>query len=337
MALTLRKRGGVYHARGSVPEKQADGTVARIRIERSTGTGDRKRARQAAEQIEKECWDRAYSGVGPGATFAEAALTYMETTGNTRFITPLLDHFGLTSLSAIGQDETLAACKALYPGRTPQTWNRQVFTPVNAILVLAARQGKCPPPDLERPKGHDALPELSLPDDDWFDKVLPHCNPRAAALLLTLAMRGRRISELTGIRSKDVDADTGYAVIGRTKNGEPVLLHIPQEAFDAIDDWTERERFFGYSSRWTARNAIQRACTRAGAPFYSSHKAGRHYLSSRILKKGHSLKFLKDALGWKTIAMPARRYGFLERSEVDEQVKELGRIWGKARKMQGKE
>lgn len=331
MALKLRKRGGVYHARGYVPVRQGDGTVARQRIERSTRAGKRKDAQEVADQIEKEHWQRAYRGTRPGATFAEAALTYMQTTGNTRYISPLLDHFGTAPLATINQDTVIEACKTLYPGCSPATWNRQVFTPVNAILNLAARDGLCAPPSLTRPKGHDALPALSIPDDDWFDKVFAASNPRLRALLLTLAMRGRRIGELVAIRSEDVDVESQTVQIGQTKNGEPLLLHIPEEAFDVIDDWRERERFFGYASRHTATNALKRACKRAGVPVYSSHKIGRHAFATRILKEGYSLKFLQMAGGWKSVAMPARRYGHLERSEVDEAVKELWGTWGKQR------
>jgi hypothetical protein len=49
--------------------------------------------------------------------------------------------------------------------------------------------------------------------------------------------------------------------------------------------------------------------------------------ASGVLRDGKSLKFLKDAGRWATIKMPAQRYGHLERSEVDQEVREMGQRW----------
>lgn len=332
MPLTLRKRGQYYHARGTVPIRAEDGSIQRERIEESTRCSKKSDAREVADAIERGYFDRAYRPVhAKGIPFAEAALTYMQTSGNTRYMAPLIEYFGMDSLLDIDQDAALRAADKLYPDCLPSTINRQVFTPLIAVKRMAAENGKAPGPSLKRPKGHDTLPELEIPNNDWFDQVLPHCNPRIAALILTISITGRRVTELTGIRSKSVDVITRKAPIGRTKNGEPILLRIPDAAFEAIDDWKSRERFFGYSSRHSVNNALKRACARAGADVYSSHKVGRHSFATRILGEGHSLKFLKEAGGWKSIAMPARRYGHLERSEIDETVHKLGQKWGSGR------
>lgn len=322
--------------RGAVPVRTEDGTIVRERLEESTRRSKRSEARAVADALERQYFDRAYRPVrAKGVPFGEAALTYMQTSGNTRYMEPLIEHFQMDSLAEIGQDAALVACEKLYPECAPSTLNRQVFTPLIAVKRLAAEAGLDAGPALKRPKGHDHLPELELPDDAWFDAVLPHCNARTAALIITLSITGRRITELVGIRSKAVV--DGRAQVGRTKNGDPILIRIPEEAFQVIDAWGERERFFGYATRYGANQAIERACKRAGAPYYSSHKIGRHSFATRVLREGHSLKFLTQAGGWKSIAMPAKRYGHLERSEVEETVQKLGHQWVSKRARPAKE
>ncbi|HEY7749192.1 MAG TPA: hypothetical protein VH933_10975 [Aestuariivirgaceae bacterium] len=58
----------------------------------------------------------------------------MEHTGQTRFLTRLIEHFKEKPLSEIGQAEFDAAAKALYPNVSPATHLRYVYTPLLAIL-----------------------------------------------------------------------------------------------------------------------------------------------------------------------------------------------------------
>jgi hypothetical protein len=81
------------------------------------------------------------------ATFAGAALNYMRGAGEKTYLTALIEHFGNTAISQIGQDEIDEAANKLYPGRSPATLNRQVYTPVSAVLrragmVIALRRPK---------------------------------------------------------------------------------------------------------------------------------------------------------------------------------------------------
>ena len=63
----------------------------------------------------------------------------------------------------------------LYPGRTAATINRQLYTPVIALLKFA--------PNLKRREGHDSLPELDVLADAWYPPVLRAVNPYARAFL----------------------------------------------------------------------------------------------------------------------------------------------------------
>ncbi|MCZ7564732.1 MAG: hypothetical protein M5U07_06365 [Xanthobacteraceae bacterium] len=60
--------------------------------------------------------------------------------GDRRFLAPLLEHFGNTILTAIDSQAIDAAVIALYPDAPGATRNRQVYTPVSAVLKHAGEQ-----------------------------------------------------------------------------------------------------------------------------------------------------------------------------------------------------
>ena len=67
-------------------------------------------------------------------TFAEAVLNLLEERGTSRFLPPILDYFGTTALRHVGQEAIDKAALKLYPKATNATRNRQVYTPVSAVL-----------------------------------------------------------------------------------------------------------------------------------------------------------------------------------------------------------
>lgn len=337
MPLSLRKRNGIWRARGSVPERQADGTIGFRRIEQSARTGDRKRAIAFAAALERAAYQRAHHPAPkPETSFAEAAVTYMETTDVKRFVAPLLHHFRYTPLSEMDQDAVNGAARALYPGCSAATINRQVFTPVLAIINMAAEQGRCAKPCLKRPRGHDAVPQLSVPGEDWFDRVLPHCTPKLAALIVFLTLAGRRVTEATDLLPRDWDQKTGQVVIGRTKSGEPIVAAMPDLAAVYLRTKYRAQhrpsrKLFGFDNRGNVYRGLRKACAAAKVEYVPPHRFGRHAFATRLLANGRSLKHVMDAGGWATIKQPAMRYGHLERSEVAEDVRLLGQAWGAAR------
>jgi hypothetical protein len=114
----------------------ARGTYLGVKVDRSVGTSDRKEAEALLAKFQKEIFERA-SGRNAGPPFAEAALTYMNSGGERRFLKPLLLHFKDTPVTAIDQNAVKQAALAIYPNASPSTRNRQVFTPVSAVLKSA--------------------------------------------------------------------------------------------------------------------------------------------------------------------------------------------------------
>lgn len=329
MSLTLRKRPGspFWHARGTVPTRQADGTIARIRIEESTRSESKRRAREIAADLDRYYHELAYRPQTKAVpTFAAAALTYIQTSNRSdRFITALLRHFGETPIDQIDQAAVVKAAHELYPKGSPATHNRAVFTPVSAILKMAGFKS-----ELKRPK-IESKP-IKIPDDAWFDAVLPVVPPHMAALIVFLTTRGRRVGEALALKREDVDWRTREVVIARTKNGRPVKVTLPRLCVEYLRKAPERERLFGYETLQGAHSTLKGICKRHKLKAFGFHSIGRRSFATRLLKQGRSIKHVQKAGGWESIDVLAKHYLHLEQSEVAADVEKVGEQWGRERK-----
>lgn len=325
MSLTIRKRGKFWYARGTVPARQADGSISRVRIEESTRTESKVRAREIASDIERYYHDLAYGRlVKRGPTFAEAAITYIQTRGRSdHFVTKLIQHFGTTPISDIDQAAAANAAFTLYPGCAPATHLRAVFTPLSAMGV----QG------LKRPKAESAIPDI--PPDDWFDTVLSVAPPKLCALLLFVTLTGRRVGEAIGLKNGAIK--DGWVTIPKTKTGKPVHVKVPEICLEYLSAPNPKgytgggsKHLFGYHSLQSAHVALTHACKKAGVPKFGFHAAGRHSFATRALKAGKSTKWVKEAGGWDSIRS-LDRYLHLEQSEVRREADLMGQHWGSSR------
>ena len=327
----LRKRNGVYQARGTVPVRAPNGKVAWRRVERSTRSRDKTVAQAIAAQWEKEYIESAYLKTTSTPTFAAAALTYMETTGKTGFMAPLIDHFGPDiTLEEIDQDEIMEAARTLYPGRKAATINRQVFTPVIAVMTLARYQH-----NLTRPTGHNRSDPVAIPDDAWFQRVLPQCNDDLAALIVFLTLHGRRLGEALALSGRDIDLERREVLIVQTKADKPILVPLAREFIAQLvrlEGWQDRAPLFGYHWRKTVCYDLKLACKRAGAPYYTTKALGRHAFASRLLREGYSLKHVQEAGGWASIRVPAKHYAHLERSHIRDSIELVAKKWAAPRR-----
>lgn len=336
-----KKDGSItYTWRGRVPVRSTDGEIKYQPVERGTGARTLAEARIRGKQIEREYHERANlrfeeedEQEAPPAetTFAEAALSYMRAGKERTYLAPILERIGNKPLTAVTQEvvQTLAEelkghCSAAYQ-------NRSIYTPILAVLNYAAKLRMCPPPLLIRPKGHDNSPPLTIPSKEWFEAVLPRLSPSKRAAVLLITLHGLRISEALQRNPGELDMDRGLLSIPTSKTGEPFLLPLGEpvlEAIREIPDWRKQRWLFGTRHNSNFHKALARACKAAGVEMFGSHAIGRHSFATRILRdEGKSLAFLKAAGRWAKIAMPADRYGHLERSEIDQEVKDIASKW----------
>lgn len=292
------------------------GTVAGVRIFESTGTTDRWQADEYRRKKEKETYDAIALGKQPPCTFSEAVTVYTEDGGQKRFLLPLLDYFADKPLADIGQAEITKAAKALYPNAKPSTINRQVITPFICV-ARAAVKAELPGAVLRPIKRRKVQkPTVTPATDEHIEKLLPYCSEGLAALIVLMTYTGLRTGE--ALRVTNDDCFDGFVHVADTKNGEPRMAPIPH-GFRIPDGG------FGFETTQGVGKALRRAHKKAGLPYRDGHELGRHTFAARWLASGGSIKSLKEAGGWKKLAVVDDNYGHLERTAVHKKMRDLSK------------
>jgi integrase len=201
------------------------GTLSGFRVEESTGTSDKRIAEEIRAKREAEILAQSVYGNRATATFASAALSYLQQGGSKRFTVGVISHFGTTPLAKIDQDALDRGAKRLYPNASPSTRNRQFYAIASSILHHAARRGWCPPPIIERP----AMPPgriRCLPIDE-ADCLIMACSDHLRPLVIFMLYTGARTGEALWLDWRDVDLSRAHVQFPKTKNGDArgVPLH----------------------------------------------------------------------------------------------------------------
>ena len=216
---------------GRSPNYTIRGTYLRQYIERSTGTSEKKIALRVLSNIKAEI-ERGGIATPGRATFASAALAYMQAGGETRFVEPLLRHFGECPLTSIDQAAIDAAATAIYPSAMGATRNRQVYSPMSAILKRAGVSTA-----LKRPVDAAGTARLVWLDPADANRLLEaaRCEGELFGALCTfLLYTGARLSEALAIRPADLRLQELFALLQKTKNGAPRPVHLPPTVTDAL-------------------------------------------------------------------------------------------------------
>lgn len=217
---------------GKTPNYEIRGSYLGVICEESTGTS----RRDVAEQILRRKRDDIERGAvaRPGEpTFAEAAINYMTAGGEARFLTPLIAHFGTVALSAIDQAAIDRAAGALYPKANAPTRNRQVYTPISAVLKRAGIER-----EVKRPIGWRGRRMTT-----WLTKEQAFAIFKATArieapadtrvefevLLRLLCYTGMRLGDALGIHCRDINLKARTVLLPVTKNGRPRLVYLTKD------------------------------------------------------------------------------------------------------------
>lgn len=208
---------------GRTPYYWVRGTYLGCYVERSTKARKRKIAQQELKNIERDIEQNSKdAGV---KTFSAAALSYMQAGGERNFITPLLDHFGKAPLSRIDQSAIDSAAEKIYPQGSPATRNRQVYTPISAILKHAGIEKK-----LKRPKGSRGNKRTAwLEASDAFRllKAADRVDAEFGIICALYLYTGMRLSECLELDCERVKIDRAFAYLPETKPGEPRAVFLP--------------------------------------------------------------------------------------------------------------
>lgn len=224
MGLKLKKRGKIWYI---------EGTVAGQRIRESTGLSNRAQADARRIRIETEALERHAYGREARLTFAQAALPYLESGGEARFLGPILQYFKPETLLADVDNDAVNACAAaLYPDAAPSTINRQVITPISAVINMAADDGKCAPRRLRRRKTPQGRIRWMTPAEG--EALIKAASPRAAVQISFLLGTGLRTGEMLKLTRADLDLEGREAFIAETKNDLARRVIFPTRAKRAL-------------------------------------------------------------------------------------------------------
>jgi integrase len=213
------------------------GTVRGRSVFESAGTDDAEAAEAVRVKREAELLEESVYGKKAVATFLEAAVAYLEHDGDPRFLgrydggrwTGLIGLFGRRRLSSLGQQDLDEAAKKLYPTATPETRNRQCYTPFVAVWNYAVAAGMADPRDWRRPRRPKGTAKRRKPtragtgptDYETAARFVAAMAPAPAMVLTTLFYTGLRPIELFALEAHDVQPDDRWIIVDSSKSGEP--------------------------------------------------------------------------------------------------------------------
>lgn len=310
MPLTKFRRGPAWYLRG---------TVRGQRVYETTGTADEARAEALRIRREGQLLDRSIFGDKATRTFAEAALSYLESKPRVAplhegYVHRMVDHFAGARLAAIDPAAIERCARALYPKGRPATVNRNCLTPLAAVLHHAAQLGWCEwRPVKRRATGRTRIRWLA-PDE--AERLIGACARHLRPLVVFLLYTGARLGEALQLDWREVALAQGRVAFVQTKNGRargvPLhprvvaelanLGHRAGPVFRRDDGEPYAEKASGGGQ---IKTAFRGACKRAKIADFTPHDL-RHTWATWLYAECRDLGRLMELGGWSTPAMVMR-------------------------------
>lgn len=305
MAIKPVLRGKYYHAVG---------TYRGVFVRESLKTRSRPAAEDLCARIMQRILDEGLHGKKRTKTFAEGVITYWEKGGRysakvlgeyneklNRW-SRLLGAFGDRQMSDITEDDLHEYCRLNHKRAKAATWNRSVIVPVKAVMRANRIDAYLRIDRLreERVETPHASPEYFVQAIKAYSSL-----PHLCALVMTMTLTGRRLGEVIAWRRDDMDWVLGEIYTGRTKNGDAITVKIPEKILPLLQALPRYEngRMFRYQTKWSPQEVMKQKCEKAGIPYLSPHKIGRHTFATWALKYGNmDIKQVKEAGGWRSLS-----------------------------------
>jgi integrase len=295
------------------------GTLRGIRVEESTGTDDKRYAEEIRAKREGEILKVSIYGRAVTASFAEAALSYIENGGSRRFLEAVIRHFGTMPLVKIDQDTIEMGASKIYPTGSAATKNRQFFTPTLAVMRHAAQRGLCTCPIVTRPKLKPGRVRwLTLEE---AERLIAACSKHLRPLVIFMLYTGARVGEALWLDWRCVDLQRRHVTFTKTKNGEARGVPLNNRVVAALANLTNRDgevfrrpdglpyqhlkHADDVSAGTRIKTAFKAACRRAKIEDFHPHDC-RHTWASWHYAENRDFTALMALGGWKSIAMVMR-------------------------------
>lgn len=318
----FRKRGNVWHY---------SFTIAGKRIRRSAETPDKAIAEDLALRHETRLRRAAVYGEKTELTFAEAINLYLDHKPDSRFLGPLLEHFGKKRIAEITQPKVRQAARAIYPGKTAATWNRQVVTPVRAVINFSAEEGLCDHFRMKRfPEG--GKKKRPAGDKVWLAAFQRQARKQGlhhiAALARFMFETGARIGQTCAMTWDDIDLAGRQAILRTRKtgaNGPEVRERVAWLTAALVADIgnikvPHPRLVFGYASRSTVNKTWNVVVANAKIAPLTCHEAGRHgFATEMVVRNNVDIATAADRGGWesKRLMLETYAHGHEGREVID--------------------
>lgn len=294
---------------GKTPYWSVRGTYLGRYIDRSTKTGQRQDAHKILRRWQSEIETGEFSGPEE-LDFASAALAYMKAGGERRYLGRLIKRFGRMPLRKVNQAAVEEAAALLYPTASPATQNRQVYSPISAILK---RSGPAYDFKLRRPKGSrgSIVTRWLWPEQAFaiFDAA-QNFDSEFEILLRFLCYTGCRISEALHLTCNEIRLAEGFAYVRTSKNGEPRAVFLPPHLVATLANHPRGlERGNARVFRFHRGGGLRNLLTTATAMASGLPKPKREKRSGQPIKQLHELDWVNFHTFCHTYATWMRRYG----------------------------
>lgn len=292
------------------------GTIEGQRIEVSRKWTTAADARRAIPAILAEIGHHANTTAQSQFTVSQALALYVEINPNARFLDPIERYFGEMAVADVTNAVMRSASNALYPGASPATIRRQLYTPLKAAINAAASEDMCAMPRLKAPKGGAQRTDFFTPAqlDAVITALAGEPNGYLAPLVTFLVGQGARMGEALTLDGTDVHLDMKMAILRNTKNGEErritlvprvvaalsVLptLGVPGALFRRLDGFPFRS---GQDNGGQIANPFKRAVVACGLdPTRFTPHVCRHSWATWFYAQTRDVLRLKDEGGWKS-------------------------------------
>lgn len=268
---------------GKTPFWYVRGKYLGFALDRSTGTRERRAATTIfntwKRQAERGEFSKPAEAADPGL-FLSAAKAYMLAGGERQYVEAICNRWPAKLLADIDQVAIDSLAAELYPNAPAATRNRQVYTPVSAILKHVGIDKK-----IRRPKGWRGNKRTF-----WLKPEPTFALLDAAAAVdaefgifcTVLNYTGLRLSEGLGLQCEQIDLQREYAYVPDTKTGEPRAVYLPPVVVAALATHPRgcdrRGRLFRFHNGGRLRDMLDVACRSAGVelPHRTAFHVFRH-------------------------------------------------------------
>lgn len=223
------------------PNWSIRGTHLGVYVDRTAGTPVEAVARKLLRALEREIERGALAPKleatpAPEQTFDEAALGYLKAGGDAQYLgrfdpvrkiwtSGVIPEFLGVPLSQVDQRAIDECAVRLYPTGSAMTRNRQVYTPISAVLKHAGADFR-----IRRPKGWrgKARVDWLQPEQAFrlFDAAERE-DREFAILLAFLCYTGCRLNEALAVTCDRLILAEAFIYVPQTKNDDPRGVHLP--------------------------------------------------------------------------------------------------------------